>query len=151
MMLWELQSTLASYHDEIWPDGGFSRDIELAVNFASGDFCKINHKSATQQAADSLLLGQTCKDELVALYKENGCSSALCNAVKWVQENGQEFVAKVVRAQNPEAFFNIIDEDLYSPIMEWSCDCAVPMMETWISCNVGIGEAKIWNLLTLAG
>jgi len=143
-----MQQQLIATYQELFPDGRrLMNTAQLGIMTAKNDLCKINNEQF--QSQNSVILGKTCKKAFVKLYNEepDRCGGMFCNVVTNAETFLNDTMRALIAAQYDKEFFDIIEENVVAPAMEYSCKCSGKMMDAWMGCKNKIGEADIWYTL----
>ena len=70
------------------------------------------------------------------LYKsEDQCGGVFCDAVRMFKNDAYSILAEFVGAASDEQAFGLLKEKIIKPAMEYTCKCAMPMMDAWMDCR----------------
>merc|ERR550537_94767 len=99
-------------------------------------------------------MGNTCKKEFVKLYNKETpqpdkikCSAVFCHVATEAETFLRDTLNALIAADTDDKFFDIIEDKIIDPMMEYSCRCLKDMLDAWINCKHKIGEADIWAVL----
>jgi len=127
---------------------GFAFIVDTGIDVAKDDFCSIKGNQGAQEE-DSMILGATCKAEMVSLYKkEEQCGAVWCDAVSATKLNGSEWFKFIVEAPNTDVIFKWFEDNHLDNIFSYICRCGSPLMQSLADvCMPSIDEAQVWDML----
>jgi len=144
--LYQIQKTLIEGYATLFPDGSrIMNTAQLGIMTARNDLCKISNPDFQSQG--SVILGKTCKKAFVKVYNDDSgeqCSGVFCDILENIEEFLNNTMRAMIAAEFDKEFFEIIEEEILDPVMEYNCRCSGQMMDAWLGCKHKIGEADIW-------